>query len=165
MRSRQGKVEKEEVKSHLKELGIDFTEYAHPAVYTVEEANVYDEGKDFMHCKSLFIKGKKSGKFYLVVMRAEERLDVKSLENRLGEKLTFAGKEDLKNVLDIYPGAVGPFTLLSESASEVIALVEKEVWNADKVGFHPNDNTETLEVKGDGFQKYLKSIKNEVIVL
>jgi Ala-tRNA(Pro) deacylase len=158
-------MDKDELKFYLKKSGIDFIEHKHPAVYTVEEASRYEGDLDFMHCKSLFIKGKKSRNFYMVIMLADKRLDLKYLESGLHEKLTFASKEDLARILNIYPGAVGPFSLMNENASKVIVLIEKAIWDGDKVGFHPNDNTETLELSGEDFRKYISSLKNKIVII
>lgn len=53
----------------LEDLEIEYQQYDHPAVYTVEEAEKYDRGNG-AHSKNLFLRNKKGNKHYLVVLKA-----------------------------------------------------------------------------------------------
>ena len=46
----------------LTQIGVDYTNHEHPAVYTVEEADMHHEGIDGVHSKNLFFKDKKKSK-------------------------------------------------------------------------------------------------------
>ena len=158
-------MKKENVKKYFEELGIKFVVHKHPAVYTVEEANKYIKGDKFLHCKNLFVKDRKSRRFYLIILPAEKKLSLNDFENELNEKLKFANEKDLEEILDIYPGAVSPFTLINDKEHKVIVVVDKDIFDSEKVGFHPNDNTETWEISSEGLKKYLDSLDNEMRII
>ena len=63
------------------------------------------------------------------------------------------------------PGSVSIFGAIY--SSEVMLILDKEVWDAEIVGFHPNVNTETLEIGHGGLEKYYNSLANrkEVVEL
>jgi Ala-tRNA(Pro) deacylase len=155
----------DEVKAYLKSLKINFSEHKHPPVYTVEESDKNYGNIKGMHCKSLFIKNRKSRNYYLVMLEGHKRLNLESLGERLGEKLKFANEKELDEILGVKPGSVSPFTLINDKESKVNAIIDKEVWDAEIVAFHPNINTETLDITGKDFQKYINSLKNKVSIL
>ena len=67
--------------------------------------------------------------------------------------------------LNLTPGAVSPFGLLNNITHDVEVIIDEEVWNADKVSFHPNINTETLELSKKNFHKYIQTIGNKYSIL
>jgi len=153
-----------EIKKYLKELGIKFKEFNHPAVFTCEEADKYNKEIKGIHSKNLFIKDRKSKIFYLLIMPAEKKLYMKELETILKDKVKFANEKNLKNILNLTAGAVSPFGLINDKSNIVKIIIDKEIWNSDFVSFHPNINTETLELIKEDFHKYIKSLKNELII-
>ncbi|MBS3093194.1 hypothetical protein J4456_01285 [Candidatus Pacearchaeota archaeon] len=54
---------------------------------------------------------------------------------------------------------------LEGDEKKVTIIIDNEIWNADFVSFHPNVNTETLELSGKDFQKYILSLKNKCEVM
>lgn len=153
------------VKGYLKKLKISFTEHKHVPVYTVEESDKNYENIKGMHCKSLFIKDRKSKNYYLIILEGHKRLNLGNLEEQLGEKLKFANEAELDSILGIKPGSVSPFTLINDKESKVNVIIDQEVWDADIVAFHPNINTSTLDISGKDFQKYIKSLKNKFSII
>lgn len=152
------------IKQYLKNLNIEFKTLSHPPLYTCKQAEPYNKEIKGIHSKNLFLKSKKSDKYYLIIIPANEKLDIKLFESILNEKLTFANEQELKNILYLKAGAVSPFGLINDKESKVILLINKEVWNSDFVSFHPNINTETLELSGIDFQKYINSLNNKLII-
>ena len=153
------------IKKYLQEKEIKFKTYEHPAVYTCEEAEKYNKNMKGIHSKNLFLKNKKSTKFYLIIVPAEKKTDLKELSRIVDDKLTFANEKDLKEKLKLLTGAVSPFGLINDESGEVNLLVDQEVWNSDYVSFHPNINTETLELSRQDFHKYVMSLKNKLIII
>lgn len=43
----------------LSDIGIEYTNHEHPAVFTVEEAALHQDGIEGAHSKNLFFKDKK----------------------------------------------------------------------------------------------------------
>lgn len=154
-----------EIKQYLKELNIKFKTYLHPPLYTCEQAEKYNKEIKGIHSKNLFLKNKKSTDYYLVIIPANEKLNLKEFESLLNQKLTFANEEELKTILNLTTGAVSPFGLINDANNLVTLIVKSSVWNYDFVSFHPNINTETLELKGIDFQKYIKSLKNKLLII
>ncbi|MBS3140404.1 hypothetical protein J4479_05370 [Candidatus Woesearchaeota archaeon] len=82
-----------------------------------------------------------------------------------GDKLKFANEDDLKELLGLTSGAVSPFGLINDKERKVDLLIDKAIWESDYVSFHPNVNTESLELKKEDFHKYIKSIGNKYLII
>ncbi len=154
------------LKEYLKSNNVNYVLHKHKAVFTVNESKKIEKGIPGMHCKTLFMKDEK-GRFYLIGMKADTRLDVKSLEDHFSVgKLRFASKEELKENLNVSPGSVSIFNIInSPCPDKIILVITKDVWGAEIVGFHPNINTETLELSNKDLKKYYDSIKSKKEVL
>ncbi len=155
----------ENIKDYLKNLNIEFKTFNHPPLFTCEQADLYNKDIKGIHSKNLFLKNKKATNYYLIIIPANEKLNLKEFESLLNEKLTFANEEELKDILNLTTGAVSPFGLINDKDNKIILIINKKVWNSDFVSFHPNINTETLELVGIDFQKYIKSLNNNLIIV
>jgi Ala-tRNA(Pro) deacylase len=156
----------QDIKKYLNNLEIQFRTHNHPPLYTCVQAEQYNKDIKGIHSKNLFMKSKKSkDNFYLIIIPAKERLEIKRFEQLLNEKLSFANDKELKDILNLTPGAVTPFSLINDNESKVNIIISKEVWESDLVSFHPNINTQTLELKGEDFHKYINSLKNKLIII
>lgn len=151
---------------YLKSLGINYIIHEHPAVFTVEENDrLMNDTPDILHTKSLFLKNNKSG-FYLVSMYAKKRLNMKMMEKHLGvKKLTFGTPEEMKEEINLTPGSASIFGAIYIKDKRVRLILDKQVWEADRVGFHPNINTSTLELTHGDLEKFYKSLECEKEVL
>ncbi len=150
---------------YLKEHGVKYIVHEHPAVFTVEEAEkVITSMPGVMHTKNLFLKDG-SGKFFLVCMNALRRLDLKALKDILHakKKLFFASSEELKEKLHLTPGSVSILGMIY--AQDVTLIIDKEVWESERVGSHPNINTATLELKHEDLEKFYHSLTTEKFIL
>lgn len=148
----------------LENLGIEFNKHEHPAVYTVEEAAGYDADPTAAKTKNLFLRNKKGDRFYLVVVGANKRLDLKKLAESLAEgKFSFATPERLKEYLGLTPGSVSPFGLINDQEKTVRVVVDKELLEKETIGFHPNINTATLVTKTKDFEKFLEWTGNKIL--
>lgn len=150
----------QKVYSYLGDLGIDFIKHEHPPVYTVVEANQHWDAITGMHCKNLFLRDKKGRKHFLVVVESSKRIDIKQLNEQLGERLSFASPERLAKHLGLEPGSVSPFGLINNADSQVILLLDQDIKVAEEVNFHPNENTATLTLKVDDFLTYVNRVGN-----
>jgi Ala-tRNA(Pro) deacylase len=153
------------LKAYLKKHNIEYKIHKHPAVFTVEEADkVKVKTPHILHTKNLFLKDIKNN-FYLVSMYAYKKLDLKSLKEKLyaKKKLSFASPEQLKFHLDLTPGSVSIFGMIH--AKSVSLILDKQVWSAPIVGFHPNINTATLEITHKNLEKFYNSLKSKKQIL
>jgi Ala-tRNA(Pro) deacylase len=149
------------LKDYFDKFDIEFEEFKHKAVFTVEESRELKKEIPGLHCKCLFLKDN-IGKFYLVGMPAVKRMDMKSFRKKIGvRKLHFGSEEELGDKLKIKPGSVSIFGLVNDTKGEVKLILDMEVWGAEKIGFHPNKNTSTLVLKHKDLEKYFNSLENE----
>lgn len=149
----------------LKTLHIEYKEYKHPAVFTVEEAEKYDRGEG-VHSKNLFLRNRKGKKHYLVIFEGSKQVNLKELSNQLNESnLSFASPERLMKYLQLTPGSVSPFGLIHDENKEVEVIVDNDLLKSDNQGFHPNTNTSTLEISTGDFKKFLQQTGNKVTYL
>ena len=154
------------VLDYLKDAGISYILHEHPPVYTVNEAEQYWENVEGLHCKNLFLRDNKGKRHYLVVMASHKRADLKSLSDRIGStKLGFASEKRLAAYLGLTPGSVTPFGLINGTASEVQVILDRDVIEAEKVNFHPNENTATITLSGDDFHRFLSGLPNKKTIL
>lgn len=145
----------------LKNLGIEFKIFEHPPLDTIEIALKYWKNIDAFHCKNLFFRNHKGKKHYLVIIKDTTPFDIHSLEKMLKQgKLTFASEKRLTKYLGVKPGSVSPFGLINDTENHVHVFLDKQIQHADKISFHPNDNTASLVLKYSDFLSYLNSIGN-----
>ena len=146
----------------LEEKKIKYIRYSHPAVYTVEQAKEYTSHIPGMHCKNLFLYCSKPRLYFLVTLPAEKAINLLGLSKELSlKKLSFCKKEDLQELLHLEPGSVSPLGLINDLANRVTYIIDKNVWDAERVCFHPNINTETLEILQKDFHAIIKNLGNK----
>lgn len=155
-----------DVESYLQSHGITYIKHEHPAVFTCEEAEEHCADIPGLPCKNILLKNKKGTVYALVLLPAKKQVDLKHICEVLDQKkMSFASAERLKQKLGLDPGSVSPFGLLNNTEHDVAALVDKEVYDAETVSFHPNRNTATLELGRDMFHRFLESIENDVKIV
>jgi Ala-tRNA(Pro) deacylase len=147
----------------LDALGIAYERYAHPPVFTVEQAEEHWALIPATHCKNLFLRNQKGSRHYLVVAERSARIDLRRLAEQLHEdKLSFASAERLMRYLGLEAGSVSPFGLLNDIHHDVVVVIERALEAAERVGFHPNVNTATITLGATDFRRFLESRGNVV---
>ena len=154
-----------EVKNFLDNLNIKYDIVNHPAVFTTDEADKYIEGMDGVPSKTMFLAGKKDKNFYLFVLNDTKRLDIKKLNNLIGDKLHFGKEDDLKQKMNLVPGMVSIFGLLNNKDHDIKVFIDKAITYENKITFHPNDNTATMFISVNDMYKFLNTLdyKYEII--
>lgn len=144
---------------------VDYQVVNHPAVYTAEEADKYTADYDFARAKNLFLHDKHH--VYLVMMRDDQRLDMKQLRQQLGAgRLSFAKEDQLIAILGVTTGAVSPFNLLNDHQHQVKVVFDKGLLaESQLIGCHPNVNTQTVIIKISDLLALIKQWGNEVVQL
>ncbi|TYG78913.1 hypothetical protein ES288_D02G099500v1 [Gossypium darwinii] len=151
---------KDQLLARLKELQIDFSQYEHPVVLTVEAQAKYVGNVGGALSKNLFLKDKKH-RYYVVSALADTKVDMKVLSQRLGlgkGGLRMAPEEALGEILKVPLGCVTPFALVNESASHVSLLLDKGFKTQECCIFHPLSNDMSISLNAFGLDKFLKSI-------
>ncbi|MEK6873779.1 MAG: YbaK/EbsC family protein [Nanoarchaeota archaeon] len=154
-----------DIKKYLEDLEIKYKLHEHPPVYTCEESEKLKVTIRGMHAKSLLVKGKNTGKFYMIILPCNKRIDRKKLKTYTEEDITFANSEELDKLLNLKPGSVSPFAIIRDKEHKITIIFEKKVWESEILNFHPNINTETIELKNSEFKKYVKSLNNKKIIM
>ena len=153
--------ERQKVIDYLKELGISFEIYEHPPLPTIEEAIKYWRNIRSTHCKNLFFRNHKGNRHYLVVLEHERLLDIHDLEKRLKQgKLSFASEKRMQKYLGIQPGSVSIFGLINDTNNHVHVFLDEKLKEAEKISFHPNENSSTLVISFQDFEKFLQTTGN-----
>ena len=62
--------------------------------------------------------------------------------------------------LGVKPGSVSPFGLINDAEHHVYLFLDQQLKTADKISFHPNDNTASLVLLYNDFMKYLEYLGN-----
>ena len=162
-----------EVLDFLEGHDISYEIYRHPPLPTIEIALEYWKSIDSTHCKNLFFRNHKGNRHYLVSFECHKNLDIHSLEHQLHQgKLSFASPERMWRCLGLKPGSVSPFGLihdmnleekadvnpkeLYENGHRVKFYLDKDLQQAERVSFHPCDNTASVVVRREDFLRFLE---------
>ena len=149
----------------LKRLNIQYVRYDHPPVFTCEDAAKHWQNIKGRHCKNLFLRNQKGNRHYLIIAPDEKVIDLKKLAVEIGEsRFSFGSPERLKKYLGVEPGSVSPFGLINDKNKETIVVIDEEARQSDRLAFHPNVNTATLEISQADFRHFLDFCGNRVMV-
>jgi Ala-tRNA(Pro) deacylase len=153
---------RDEVLELLKSLDIKFQIFEHPPLPTIEVAVEFWENIHSRHCKNLFFRNHKGNQHYLVILDYLKVLNIHDLEKRLRQgKISFASDQRLDKYLGLKPGSVSPFGLINDKDHLVHVFLDDNLKGSDFISFHPNDNTATVVIKFNDFEKYLKWTGNK----
>jgi Ala-tRNA(Pro) deacylase len=146
----------EELLNVLNQINIEYTNHEHPAVYTVEEADLHHDGIDGVHSKNLFFKDRKKNLF-LVVTLSDKPIKIKEVGNKIGAKgLSFGKPELLAEVLGVIPGAVTPLAVINAKNHDLKVILDEEMMENDLLNFHPIVNTATTTISSDGLITFME---------
>lgn len=145
-------------------LGCSYAVEEHQAVFTVEESSALHDRLPGVHSKNLFLKDN-DGRFWLVTVPAEIRVDLKALPAAMGSKrLSFAKAEDLLRLLGLIPGSVTPLGAINDSDDTVTVVLDHEIANAMTVWVHPLRNTASLGIAGEGLIRALRHWNHDPVI-
>ena len=147
----------------LSALGIEYEVFEHPPVFTAEEAALQWSAIPGAQVKNLFLRNKKGDRHYLVILGIEKQADLRQLVKLIGDdRLSFGSPERLTKYLGVTPGSVSPLGLIHDAAHTVRVIVDSDLKQADRLIFHPNDNTASLTISGADFVRFLERQGNSV---
>ncbi len=128
-------------------MGVGYELHRHPAVFTVEEAQVHTRHLPGAHIKNLFLKDKPlkdGGALALVVALDDRSLDLKALGKAMGRRWSFGSPDLLREVLGVEPGSVTPLALVNAVPGRVRVVLDAAIFDHPLVNPHPLTNTMTL---------------------
>lgn len=149
----------------LGKLNISYTLYDHPPIFTVEEGLHLKESIPGLHCRNLFMRDKKEV-MYLVVAANNTKVDLKTLEQKLGSaRLSFGSPERLWKYLGIRPGSVCPFTVINDKNHDVTVILDDFMMKAETVCYHPLDNAQTIALSPEDLLRFFAYTGHKPIIL
>ena len=159
----------DEVLRHLEEHGLEYELHTHPPLPTIELALKYWREIDSTHCKNLFFRNHKGNRHYLVVFECHKEMQIHSLEHMLKQgKLSFASAERMERCLGLKPGSVSPLGLIHDPLTQELTkehfpnghrvklFLDRELQSAERVSFHPCDNTASVVLSNGDFMRFLE---------
>jgi len=157
----------QDIVNYLQNNDIDYDRLEHAPVMTVEESSSIGAHQKSNPAKTLFLTNKKHSRFFIVLVPGSKRLDLKKLASALGEaKLTFANALELEHHLKTYQGAVSPLGAIFVTDSKNVSIVlDNELKKDEFVGFHPNDNSKTFEFSRTDFDKFIRTLDLELLLI
>jgi Ala-tRNA(Pro) deacylase len=145
--------------------GLGHRTIEHPAVFRVGEGLDIKADLPGAHTKNLFLKDKK-GRLWLISARQDTVVDLKRVDRVIGSaRLSFGNEGLLKDVLGLTPGSVTAFGLINDTGRQVTFVLDRALWEADIVNFHPLLNTATTGMDQATFRAFLERIGVAPIVV
>ena len=164
-----------EVLDFLELHNISYKLHTHPPLPTIELALEYWKDIDSVHCKNLFFRNHKGNRHYLVVFECHKELAIHALEHQLKQgKLSVASAERMERCLGLLPGSVSPLGLIHDPYTEELTkehfpnghrvklFLDSDLKTAERVSFHPCDNTGSVVLSNEGFMRFLEIWGGEV---
>jgi Ala-tRNA(Pro) deacylase len=147
----------------LDALGIRYETFHHPPVFNSEDVERYWKDIPATPVKNLFLRNKKGDRHYLVILAVDKQADLRQLVRIVGDdRLSFGSAERLMAHLGVTPGSVSVFGLIHDNTGAVRVIVDKDLRSAERLIFHPNDNTASVTIAFADFEKFLNSRNNPV---
>ncbi|MBI4203220.1 MAG: prolyl-tRNA synthetase associated domain-containing protein [Chloroflexi bacterium] len=114
----------------------------------------------------MFVENRDGHKHYLVIVASNKRTDMAKLAQSLGaRRLSFGSKKPLLEWLHATPGTVSPFGLIYDTQKNVSVVIDEELLQVERVGFHTHDDTSTLVVSLTDLLVYLNATAKSVSTL
>lgn len=119
--------------------------FEHPAVFTCEEADLYNPPRPAVHTKNLFLCDKKARRFFLAVTACEKTVKLDELPSQFGvSPLRFGSEENLMRLLGVTRGSVTMMGLANDTEHKVELWIDEHIWQGEYFQSHPLVNTATL---------------------
>ena len=142
----------------LAALGIGYEVFEHPPVHTAEEAALHWAAIPGAAVKNLFLRNKKGDRHYLVILGIEKQADLRHLVKVIGDdRLSFGSPERLQQASRRHAGQ--RVAVRADSRHAAIACGSSSTaicGTAERLIFHPNDNTASLTISGADFLRFLE---------
>lgn len=150
---------------YLNKNGIAQTTHDHPAVFKVEEGIELKANMPGAHTKNLFLKDKK-GRIWLISAKQDTVIDLKQAHRVMGsDRLSFGNETLLWECLGVRAGSVTALGLINDIERRVTFVLDKALWDAEIVNFHPLENTGTTALAQNDFRRFIESLDRSHFVI
>ena len=145
--------------------GVDHVTHDHPAVFRVEEGVDLKADLPGAHTKNLFLKDHK-GRLWLISARQDTVIDLKLAAAAMGSgRLSFGNETLMYDTMGVRPGSVTALGLINDTDRRVTFVLDRHLWDADIVNFHPLTNTATTALDQGAFRRVLELLGREPVVV
>ena len=145
----------------LDRMNIPYMRVEHEATASCEAADEVMGDLTGTPSKSLFLTNKKKTEFWLILMNGNKPLNIKEFSPLVGEKhLSFASEEKMVEKLGLTPGNVSVFGLINNTEHDVHVVADTQLRQRDKITFHPNINTRTIEIPTEDMYRFIQEMGN-----
>ena len=149
----------------MAEHGVAQTTHDHPPVFTVDEGHEIKAAMPGAHTKNLFLKDKK-GRLWLISARQDTVIDLKATPRTIGsDRVSFGNEALMYETLGVRPGSVTALGLINDVERRVTFVIDKRLWEAEIVNFHPLTNTATTALTQAAFRRFMSEIGREPLVV
>jgi Ala-tRNA(Pro) deacylase len=147
---------RERVFALLDNLGIQYEIIEHSAMFSAADNELHKLDINATIFKNLFLRNKDKSRYYLYSLPLTKRADLAVLAVHIGEtRFSFGNETELWERLHIRPGSVSPFNVIDAPGTDVEILIDREIFNCERFGIHPNDNTATVILAPSDLMKIL----------
>lgn len=161
--------EAKEIKTYdfLDALAIEYERVDHEPVMTMEACEEIDELLGNVLCKNLLLTDRKRSVYFLLMIRADKRLDTKVLSHRLGtSRLSFAKGEEMEELLHLTPGSLTAMGLIFDTEHRVDVLIDESLCDETYLSCHPCVNTSSIRLLMKDFrERFLPAVHHELKVV
>ena len=134
----------------LNESGAEFKVMKHRAVFTSQEAAEIRGVELRQGVKAMVFKNKYE--FFIALVPADRRVDVKKLKEIIGSKVKLASPEEVFCVTNCKVGAVPPFG----HKTKLKTFADRKIFTNDHVDFNAGLNTVSVDMKASDLKKLLE---------
>lgn len=149
----------------MAEREIAHKTHDHPAVFRVEEGLQMKAALPGAHTKNLFLKDKKD-RLWLISAQQDTIIDLKRAPAVIGsDRLSFGNETLMWETLGVRPGSVTALGLINDVERRVTFVLDRRLWEADIVNFHPLTNTATTALDQAAFRRVMALLERKPIVV
>lgn len=151
----------------LDSLGILYDRVDHAHADTIEACHEVEKVLGWPVCKNLFLCNRQKTQYYLLMLEGDKVFKTKDLSKQLGvARLSFAGTEDMVEMLHVHPGSVTVLGLHNDAENKVQLVIDRPIYEGRLVSCHPCISTSTLTMtREDMLEKLLPAIHHAPIVV
>lgn len=151
----------------LDSLGILYARVDHAHADTIEACHAVEEVLGWPVCKNLFLCNRQKTQYYLLMLEGDKVFKTKDLSKQLGvSRLSFAGPDDMVELLGVHPGSVTVLGLMNDKENRVQLVMDKPIYEGENVSCHPCISTSTLCIsRQDLLKKLIPALGHNPIVV
>ena len=145
--------------------GVEQTTHDHPAVFRVADGLELKAAWPGVQTKNLFLKDKKQ-RLWLISAAQDTVIDLKRAPTVIGsDRLSFGNEALMFETLGVRPGSVTALGLINDVDRRVTFVLDRRLYEAGIVNFHPLTNTATTALEQGAFRRLLTLLDREPLVV